>query len=334
MLSHVGPKVEVVVDMSKLRIPKWLILLLRLGFGGGLLVFLLTKMDLKKIGLIFSQIDLYFFFLALASYIIATLFATFRWKTLLTDSGISIPLLKLFSIYLSALFLGNFLPSGGLDLVRGLAVSKISGKRASSFATVFLDRVLGFIAIFSFVVVGLFYGVEALAPYRVLVLVVLGGLVVSFLLIFSRHFRRFLDRWIHKIPLGSHFFHLYDELHRFRGQWVILLSALILSFGVQFFYVTTAYMDALSLIQRVPFSKMLFFVTAINFLAMIPITISGLGVREGAFILLFSNYMPQEAALSLSVLYYLTGVVVSLLGALFILFGGVEGIATKDTNDG
>ena len=72
------------------------------------------------------------------------------------------------------------------------------------------------------------------------------------------------------------------------------------------------------------FLKMLFFVTAINFIAMIPVTISGIGVREGGFVLLFSAYMTKEAALSLSLTYYITSVAVSIIGAFLILIGKSE----------
>ena len=306
------------------KIPRGVTLSFRILFGAGLLVYLLSRMDLRRILHLFSTIDLLFFLLAIFSYLIATIFATLRWKVLLRDSGIYLPFSKLLKIYLSSLFLGNFLPSGGLDLVRALAVSRISEKRASTFATVFLDRVLGFIAIFSFVILGFFSGVKALSPFRAWIFVLWILVITGFMIIFSRHFRRFLDRWIHRIPLGSRFFHLYEELHRFRGQWSILISALLLSFGVQFFYVSTAYLNAHALSQSVPFLKMLFFVTAINFIAMIPVTISGIGVREGGFVLLFSAYMTKEAALSLSLTYYITSVAVSIIGAFLILIGKSE----------
>lgn len=310
--------------MKPPKIPKPVILSLRIIFGVGLLLFLLSRMDLKRILSLFSSINPLFFVFALFSYLIATLFATLRWQILLRDSGISISFSSLTRIYLSSLFLGNFLPSGGLDLIRALAASRISGKRASSFATVFLDRVLGFIAIFSFVILGFFFGVKRLSSFKIWILILWVLIIAGFLMIFSRHFKRFLDRWIHKIPLGSKFFHLYEELHRFRGKWTVLIPALILSFGVQFFYVSTAYLNALALSQSVPFLIMLFYVTAINFIAMIPVTISGIGVREGGFVLLFSSYMTKEAALSLSLIYYLTGVVISIIGAFLILTGKSE----------
>jgi hypothetical protein len=294
---------------------------MRLIVSLGLLIFLITRMNLSQIKNLFYSIDLYFFILSLFAYLIATAFATLRWLILLKEAGIARPFHTLFRIYLSSIFLGNFLPSGGLDLVRAVAVNRLTKRRAPSFATVLLDRILGFLAIMTFVILGLFFGLRALTPYRPFLLVFWIVALIGFVVVFSRHIKRFLESWIHKIPLGTKFLHLYEELHRFRGRWFPLLVALLLSFGVQFFYVLTAYMDSLALSQWVPFIKMLFFVTAINFIAMIPITVSGIGVREGGFVVLFSVYMTKEAALSLSLLYYLSSVAVSLIGGLLLLVG-------------
>ena len=304
-----------------MQFPKNLSFLLRLLISVGLLAFLITRMNLSQIKELFYSIDPYFFALSLFAYLIATAIATLRWLVLLKEAEIAHPFHSLFRIYLSSIFLGNFLPSGGLDLVRAVAVNRLTKKRAPSFATVLLDRILGFLAILTFVILGLLFGVKTLTPYRPFVLTFWLILLIGFVFVFSRHIKRFLESWIYKVPLGTRFLHLYEELHRFRGRWFPLLIGLLLSFGVQFFYVLTAYMDSLALSQWVPFIKMLFFVTAINFIAMIPITVSGIGVREGGFVILFSLYMTKEAALSLSLLYYLSGVVVSLIGGLLILIG-------------
>ena len=62
-------------------------------------------------------------------------------------------------------------------------------------------------------------------------------------------------------------------------------------------------------------------VSAINFLSMIPVSISGLGVREGGFVIFFQGILSQEQALALSVLYFLSSVIVSLSGGVLLSIG-------------
>jgi uncharacterized membrane protein YbhN (UPF0104 family) len=58
------------------------------------------------------------------------------------------------------------------------------------------------------------------------------------------------------------------------------------------------------------------FVPAVAIVQVLPITVGGLGVREGAFVLfLVPLGVPEEKALALGLLVYAINLVVSLLGA-------------------
>jgi uncharacterized membrane protein YbhN (UPF0104 family) len=63
---------------------------------------------------------------------------------------------------------------------------------------------------------------------------------------------------------------------------------------------------------------------------LLPISFNGLGVREGAFQVLFGSVGVGEAqAVAMSLMYYIVRVVIGLLGGLMYLIGSL-----KKTDDG
>jgi hypothetical protein len=75
------------------------------------------------------------------------------------------------------------------------------------------------------------------------------------------------------------------------------------------------YFTARGIGVRLPFTALFVFVPVIITVTMIPVSISGLGVRESAFVVLFGLAgVPAGAAASISFLWYLSATVGSLTG--------------------
>lgn len=59
-------------------------------------------------------------------------------------------------------------------------------------------------------------------------------------------------------------------------------------------------------------------ITLISFITMLPISVNGLGVREGCYVLFFSELgVPMEIALTVSLLLFVMVSISSLAGGLF-----------------
>jgi uncharacterized protein (TIRG00374 family) len=77
----------------------------------------------------------------------------------------------------------------------------------------------------------------------------------------------------------------------------------------------TVYVLALGMGQDIPFLVFLIFLPLIILFTMIPVSISGLGVRESAFVLFFGLVgMKPEVSTALSLLWFLTVSTASLIG--------------------
>jgi uncharacterized protein (TIRG00374 family) len=134
--------------------------------------------------------------------------------------------------------------------------------------------------------------------------IVLAFIVTSFLTFGARLGKR--------IQMLSEF---YDYFHSYRNQKNIILKALIISAVVQLSGFCAVFILALGLGANIPFLACLIFVPLIIIFAAVPISISGIGIREGAFVLLFGLIgIRQDVATALSLSWFLANSTGSLIG--------------------
>jgi glycosyltransferase 2 family protein len=105
-------------------------------------------------------------------------------------------------------------------------------------------------------------------------------------------------------------------LDRLRSHPGLAFNVLAVGFAYQLVLVLAALMAAEALGVDVGPTALLAFVPAVAIAQVLPIGISGLGVREGAFVLFLTPLgVPTEQAIALGLLLYALNLIVSLLGA-------------------
>ncbi len=220
-----------------------------------------------------------------------------------------------------------FLPAGaGVDLIRGLYVGVKSGSKSQSFASVFIDRMVGFLALLSLALAALILGSKTMRHIGAFILL---GFVLSLffsVIILSRRLRKLGMRVLGKIKV----FHLGEKLSRFllafdhyRENPKTLIVGFFLSLMIQLFLGLSAYFLALALnllkfSLDIKFLKTVVYTSLVNLITMLPISLGGLGVREGGFVYLMGPYVGVEGAISISLLYYFANILASLPGLFFI----------------
>ncbi len=280
-----------------------------------LLYLLLKKINLNELLEIFSHVKYTYFILAAFMYLTGIFISSMRWNLFLSSLGIKVSLSALFSHYLKSLFLANFLPSGGLDVARLMFLGKERIKEKLS--STFMDRVFGFLAINIYVFLGLLYSLHDTEKYAKVVIIALFLQLVFFFMLFSKKTASFF-LLLKKMPMGEHLYHIYEFLHSFRSKNIVI-KALVYSFLIQFSYSMDVYFITLSIGKPMGFLRTVLFVPLINFISMIPVTVSGFGMREGGFVFLFSKYIGKEAAMATSLLYFISIFCVSIIGAIMLI---------------
>jgi uncharacterized membrane protein YbhN (UPF0104 family) len=87
------------------------------------------------------------------------------------------------------------------------------------------------------------------------------------------------------------------------------------------------YLIALSLGVRVSLWYFFLFVPIISFLLVLPVSLSGLGVREGGYVYLFSQAgVSAPLALTMSLVVYACNVAAGSIGGMLYTLEGVRGV--------
>jgi len=134
--------------------------------------------------------------------------------------------------------------------------------------------------------------------------------------------------WIKKKIISIKFLNLGESLRTFyhaikiygKKKRVVLIG-IIYSLLVQITIILINFLISRSLGINLPFISLIAYIPLITIISLIPVTINGLGLRESAYVFLFSFYgIAREEALSLSLLFFATSVIASLVGGILFIF--------------
>lgn len=260
----------------------------------------------------------------LAVTLLVTLFgivlSTLRWRQVLVALGLRAKTRTLLNHYLAGLFVGNFLPSTvGGDVLRVSRLSASNGERPDTFASVVLERLTGWIVLPVITLFGLIINPDLRSfgtPSRVALTIAIGTLgVLSLILIAVSNptvGRRLAGsegwaRFANAVHLG---------IGRLRHNPSAAFGVLAVGFAYQFVAMLAAFTAARVLGLPVGLTAIFAFMPAVAIAQVLPISLGGLGVREGAFVLFLHPLgVATEDAIALGILIYAVNLMVSLLGA-------------------
>ena len=292
-----------------------------------LLWLLFSAVDLSAVVRHVGDVSWYTFVFAALCSVVATLLSTIRWSLLLRVQGISLPFMRLVAYNLSYTFYSIVLPGGKVS-AEGVRVYQVmrdtddEGIRNKIIFPTLLDRaVVVFSSAFVAAVFFLFTGYETFSrlpvwfPYAAVGLVVL--ITLSVFLPFER-LVAFLLGTSMRTKKQSALTSLKESLAAYRSKPLQLTIAVLLTFVM--LAVMSSGTLALASAMGAPDDFLLVcgVVSASMVAAFLPLTIGGIGVREGVFAYMFSTaaLVPLEIALSISLLALFASHVVTLFGGL------------------
>ena len=257
---------------------------------------------------------------ALAFTLLGILLSAVRWQRVLAAMDLPAKLTTLMSAYLAGQFVSNFLPSTiGGDVIRVTRLSASNGETTGTFASVVLDRMSGWLILPVLCLVGLAINPSLLHLGRAsrvaiaISLVTLGSLVaVLFVAASPRLGGRLAGntnwlRFIGAVHLG---------LDRLRRRPAMAAGVLATGFVYQLAVIGAAVLGARALDLGVGPTALLAFIPAVAIVQVLPFTVGGLGVREGALALFLQPLgVSFTHAVALGLLVYALHLIASLLGA-------------------
>ena len=254
---------------------------------------------------------------------------TERWRQLLAMARGSAPARTyLFGLVLAGMFFNFFLPSTvGGDVARAEMARKRLGSRTDAYLSIALARLLAFSAVLA---IGLWASLVAWRRFgwfdRGLALTVLVFLLpVVGVLLASRI--QMIDRlsgvtWLPVSGLRK-LSNIVESLRAYTRNLSGLARVFALSVLAQFAgNIFVVWALAVSLGIAAPISFHMLAVSLITLITLLPISINGIGVREGAFVYFYSKIGVVGAdAIALSIGYTAVLTVFSLAGGLYLMVG-------------
>ncbi|MFH0826784.1 MAG: lysylphosphatidylglycerol synthase transmembrane domain-containing protein [Candidatus Omnitrophota bacterium] len=246
-----------------------------------------------------------------------------RWEMLLKALKIQIPFKRVVTSFSGGLFFNLFMPSTiGGDFLRTIDLAAHTKKPKEVIATVFLDRLSGFIGLVILALGSLAFGWRLIQDKSVLAFIaVIAGLLILILFVlfnqavFSKISRIFANPNAGRIRELLR--DLHQEIHYFKGHKKTIFLNVLLSILIQACAPLTFFVIAQAIGLDIHLVYFFIFLPVIGAITLLPISIGGLGLREATTTFFFAKVGVDS---------YLA-VTMSLLNSFFIFVcGGLGGL--------
>lgn len=294
---------------------------IRLSLTIVLLAILATQLDFTELFDVASNIDWAFFGISMFLIFLDRIIVTLRWWILLRVKNIEIGFFNLTSLHLSACFIGSFLPTSfGVDAVRIIILTRRVGRGIDCTAASVADRLIMLVGML--VLAGVTFLLLSLnLPYAKTAWIFLAG-VICFIGILGIAFKpswlRFFGGLFKKMSgngLAEMAAKFYWAVHAYhRSQGAVLMAALLTLLAL-FVRVMVLFMLGLAVHASADFWGYLLVMPMAWVIVMLPISIGGFGLQEGAYVALMALIgITPAVAVAISLLDHLASRAVVLLG--------------------
>jgi uncharacterized membrane protein YbhN (UPF0104 family) len=278
-----------------------------------LILLVMSRIDFTRSLSLLATASVWLIFLGGCLIFVQTALSAAKWRILLSGQGVAVPYRKLLKSYFLANFVNLFTPGfvGG-DAYRSVSVSAYTGGVSRSLSSVLVDRITGVVALIMLGAAGLSLYFEPAHPWA------LGSSIFAVLALGYGSFV-LLGPTINRLIAGRTgrvfaFVHdLVAALQPTQSLWLAFAVALVFQFNI--ILIVCIWGAGLHLSATV--AQLFLIVPAVYMMEILPITISGVGLREGTYAVLFATFgLPAEQGVALgvltSVMRYLVGAVGSL----------------------
>lgn len=276
------------------------------------IIFKSVKIDLLET---FRSVDFRFVLCAcfLRIFVLPLIYVN-RWKLFLSHSGVNESFWSLLKISMVAAFTGIALPSSqGPDVMRMIMIETrhphADLHNGTSSSTVLMERIIGFVIL---ALTGLIFSCVTDYPQKTRVIMVILSINIALwmaiFLITNKYCYSKLSGLLNRISPNGKIAGFVEKTYKSFVMFPykdVLLSSVLLILALQLCTILIAYLCFLAFGVHIPFVQHLAFYPIIAILSIVPVTISGLGLREGFFVSFYSLLGVEPAvAVSVSLMNY------------------------------
>ena len=300
---------------------KSIIILLKLFVTIGLFYIIFTQVEINSVVNAFSDLNWYWVLGVVLVYPVRLVLQTTRWQILLKDHGADVPVWILLKRNWIGRFLSNFLPGRmGGDIYRVFGHIDFAVDKSTLASSVILDRLLGIVALLTYVCVAgaLQAGVVMQAGMGSLMAVSGLGILLIVPWFLTHAPSKWLLKMSNRLPDGKPkkvALSLVNALIEGTQKKSTMVYAFLISVIFHLLSAVASYFSLRAMGYDVSFVSVILIIPLVNLIAQAPISLNGLGLREGAFTLLFTAIgVPAAVSVGAALIDRFVAVLMSLIG--------------------
>lgn len=295
-------------------------------------LWIFKSVDLRQTIVVLQKINIYLFLIAFIANNLSNVFLTIKWYRLSVPLNTKSNFIELFKLNYVSIFYSSFLPgqSSG-ELVKGIKLAKKEGSMQKVWIPIFIDKITNLLIVF---IIG-FVAVISESNFRqnkTLIMVISAStifLAILTMILFSEHtekIERFIKETVIKIckivkintkPISDFSISCFED---YKKHDLLMFETLLWSVLVKIPHMFVFYLLALSLNIDLDLIQSAWLFSTISIVTLLPISFSGLGIREGTTILILSQLgIDNASALSLSLLIFILLILMALIGGIIEL---------------
>ncbi len=301
--------------------------ILRASASAFLLWLVVRKIDQPALRQVFQHIHWGWFAAAFAVMLFSRALSCTRLIVLVRAKGMAFEPKAVARIVLASEFFGSFLPASiGGDVIRFYSLAQHTNDRSESASAVLAERSVGVVALLLFGGVGALWAWTHLADHRIIWAAFTPSIVGMLLapLVFSERVVSAVARWVglHQHRFVSKLLKWQETVRAYRHHRKEVAQALGFSMGIHLCRITSAFCVSRALGATIPYGYFAAFVPMILLIALLPISIGGLGVRENAYVYCFGQVgMAPVLAFSVSIVAHALSVIAHVPGGVWSVWG-------------
>jgi uncharacterized protein (TIRG00374 family) len=276
--------------------------------GVALFVVILTRVDVGKIGAAYRHIRLPSALAGVVLLFFLTLIKSLRWRRIVAAQGMPVPAWTAFRAYAASLYLGVVTPGHLGDFAKSLYLTGRGMTAGKAIFSSLADRLFDvvFLALIGYVSLLFFPGIFANQLHMSSLLLALVALATAALFFRREFLTRFTKRFISGMPnrsirtsLDRAVTESIEEFGHLGAGTTSVAALLTLAAWAAHYLFFIIFASALGLGASIP--VLIVSVSAAVFVSLIPVSLSGLGTRDLALILIFHRVgLSREAAVTFS----------------------------------
>jgi len=284
--------------------------------GIAALVLIIVKSDARELAAALRNTRLSLLPIAVFASFAVTWLMAFRWRAILRANGMNLKTRRLFVYYLIGIFFTSFVPGGGVsgDVARLIYVDREVHDKALVLSTLVYERLIG---VFTLLLIGLgstlmtrAYGQTDRMIYLsegilAIAFVIIAALMSAYVSSRLARLMRDVGRRMRMVRAAEAAARTLESVSILRQDSGLLLRTLVISVLIRIVWSMGCYVVSRAMGLPVDLLTMFAFISLVDLVRLMPISVGGLGVREWTVIALFATLgITREQSLTFSILAF------------------------------